>query len=228
MALKDYAGASSKYRAALAVEEKFEPKLNRLEAQVNLSKAMMLSGNSGRGKDFISKNLEDDKFPDSMKRSMFLILMGDWSPGASMREVTEYFEKYRDLMEGDTLVNRYEKQNPVYNLLASMAIEAEEPGRALFWYNQMIDPVEVGKAYSGRIKQLKDQVAKARGKPGADQFIDETQVTIAGLEAEVKKQGEQLGQILMGKGSAHYAKGGLRQGKTILSGFGEALPESSR
>lgn len=213
MALNDFAGASEKYQKALSIEEKFNPKLDRLEAQVNLSKAMMQAGNSDRGKEFISKNLEDANFPDSMKRSLFLILMGDWSPTARMREVSEFVDKYQKLMESDTLVNRYTKQNPVYNHLASVAIQSEEPARALFWYNLMIDPVEVGRAYTGRIKQLEDQIAKAQGQPGAETFIKQTNATIKNLKAEIQEQGKQLGDILMGKGSANYAKGDLPEAK---------------
>lgn len=210
MSLKDYAGAATKYQAALAIVEQEDPKLDRLETQVNLSKAMMLAGNAGKGKDFISKNLDDPNFPDPMKRSLFLILMSDWSGSAGLREVSTYVDKYKSLMESDTLVNRYEKQNPVYSQLASQAIQAEEPGRALFWYNLMINPVKVGKAYTARINQLKEQVAQASTQLD---LVKQINANIATLEADVRNQAIQLGQILLGKGSAYYAKGNLDEAK---------------
>ncbi len=213
MSLKDFAGAANKYQAALAIVEQEDPKLDRLETQVNLSKAMMLAGNSGKGKDFITKNLDDPNFPDPMKRSLFLILMSDWSGSASLREVSTFVDKYKSLMESDTLVNRYEKQNPVYNQLASQAIQAEEPGRALYWYNLMINPVEVGKAYTARINELKQQVAQANAQPGTGELVKQINATIATLESDVRNQAIQLGQILLGKGSAYYAKGNLDEAK---------------
>lgn len=227
MALDENAAAAEKYQAALAIQEKYDPKLDRLEAQVNLSKAMMLAGNSGRGKDFISKNLEDPDFPDSMKRSLFLVLMGDWSPAARLREVSTYVDKYRKLMESDTLVNRYKKQNPVYNHLASMAIAAEEPGRAIFWYDLMIDPVEVGKAYAGRIQQLKTQLGKARAQSGAEEFVKQTEAEITELESEIQNQAKQLGDILIGKGSAYYAKGDLEDAKKSFLELLKRFPKHS-
>ena len=213
MALEDYAGASEKYKAALAVTEQHEPQLNRLEAQVNLSKCMMLAGNSGRGKDFVSKNLDDPSVPPAMKRSFYLILMGDWSPGAPLDQVKTYLAKYKQLMDSDTLVNRYEKQNPVYNRLASEAVEVNDPERALLWYEQMIDPVEVGKAYQARIKQLENQINQARGKPGSDAFIAKTKGQIVELAKEISNQKRQLGEILLGKGSALYANGDFEKAR---------------
>ncbi len=199
MATKKYGAAAEKYKAALARTEKYKPQLNRLETQVNLSKCLMLSGESSQGKDFISQRMDDPEATDPMKRSLFLILLADWSPTAPIAEINTYLKKYGPLMQSDTLVNRYEKQNPVYNRLASQAVAAEQPDRALLWYQQMISPVEVGRAYNAEAQKLR--------KTGSNP------VRLDKLESDLRKQKEQLGQILMGRGSAYFALGQLDKAK---------------
>lgn len=224
MALEKYDEASEKYRAALAIEEIYKPELNRLEAQVNLAKCLMLAGKSGRGKDFISEKMNAPGNTDAMKRSLFLILMSDWSPGAPLEDVKQYLNTYRSLLESDTLVNRYTKQNPVFNRLASDAILVKDAERAILWYDQMINPVEVGKAYLSRINGLQKQVEEAKSKPGSEAFVAETEKEIARLQSEIENQRQQLGDMLLGRGSALYASGQLDEARAAFLEHASRFP----
>ena len=213
MQLKDYKAAADRYRAAMALPEQYDPKIDKLETQVNLSKALILSGNPDQGKSYIATRLEDRNLTPAMRRALFLMLMNDWSPGAPFAEVNTYITKYKDFMAADNPVVRYQRQNPVYNSLASQALRKDDPDRALAWYGMMLDPIEAGKIYSKKIQELKTKINAIQGKPGSTDIIKQAQVGIQKMEADMRDQRKQWAEILLGKASAYYAKKNLSEAK---------------
>ncbi len=200
----DPVAAAEKYRSALQLEESLEPKIDREETQINLSKALILGGREvNRGRDYLLQQLEAEGRTDEEKRSLFLILMADWSPEAPFPEVRQQIEKHRELMTSAKPVSRYRQQNPVYHSLAARAIAGGDPDRALAWYELMIDPVEVGRLYRSRMEELEKMVRSGR-LDAVD--VQKAKREITSLRGEMGEQRRLWGEMLMGRAAAHHAR----------------------
>ncbi|NNE90729.1 MAG: tetratricopeptide repeat protein [Verrucomicrobiales bacterium] len=236
MALKQWKPAAQKYEETLAQEQKYEPYIPRLQAQINLAQCYINGGQLDKGKDFLVKLIDSEGvLTDTMKRKLFMILANDWSPKVDFPQMRSIVHKYRDLMYHEAVVDRYRLRNPAFHGLAGQAIEKDDWIRALLWYSMMVHPGDVSKYYAQRIADLKGRVAAAEeqfnaAKPGEAKdrlgaYIEETKKTISELEPEIPKQKDQLAAMLLGIGAGHYTLSSLSGARSAYLELADQFPE---
>ncbi len=225
MALKQFPEAAKKFEETLQQTEVFEPYIPRLQCQINLAQCYINADQVQKGKDFLVKLIDEGKLTDSMKRSLFMILANDWSIKVPFEELRPIVHKYRDLMYRESVVDRYRKRNSSFHGLAAKSMEDEEPIRSLLWYSMMVHPGDVSKYYSDRIAELDGRIKAAEGKEGSEEFIAKTKEQIKELEPEILKQREQLSNMLLGIGAAHYVMSSLSGARSAYLELAEQFPK---
>lgn len=197
MAMGEFAAAAERYQQVLKEDDqKYEPRINRLQVQINLAKCFIQSGKVADGRAFLEKQLDSETLTEPTKRMVFMVLVNNWAPKASTPEVRDFLTRYGDLIRNEELLSR-RSRNGAFAAQAGAAFKANDPLRALLWYGMMGHPGEILELYQRRIIELEARVVEEDIKAQVEARIAELKAEIPGLRKEYVS-------MQLGIGGAHY------------------------
>lgn len=195
MQAERYAEARDLYEKVLE-EGKDDPKVNRVYVGVNLGRCYLKSGELEKGFDFMSRPLANESLSDGLRETIFMVVAEDWTPEVDYSEVREFLDTFGNITDADPFEERYER-NPRFQYLAQVAIQQNDPVRALGWYERMVNPASLAPEYQARYVALESRVVAESLEEKKKEALAELQAQIDGLETDYIK-------ILNGVGSAHF------------------------
>lgn len=217
MALGKFQEAAGRYEKALADDEKQEPRINTLELLINLAKCYIKSDQVVKGHESLMKLLGSETLTEPMKRTVFMILVNNWSPLATTTEIRELIYKHGDLIRNEDLLSRQER-NPYFASQAALGFEKNDPIRALLWYGMMGHPGGVLRDYEHQILELKARVVEDDLKAQMAEKISE-------LEAKLPPLRKEYVSMMLGVGAAHYQLGSLSGSRAAYQLLADNFPE---
>ncbi len=217
MAMGKFADAAERYQRVLAEDDqKYEPKINRLQVQINQAKCHIRSEQVTKGKDFLVGQLDNEVLTDPTKRMIFMVLVNNWAPLASTAEIRDFLHRYGDLIRREDLESRH-RRNPAFAAQAGTGFDRKDPVRALLWYGLMGHPGELLRERRERLVELESRVVEADAKPQVD-------ARIAELKEEIPKLEKEYVSLQLGIGAAHYQLGSLAGSRAAYKVLADEFP----
>ncbi|MEM1444076.1 MAG: hypothetical protein AAGF67_17145, partial [Verrucomicrobiota bacterium] len=195
MATEQYVVAKDLYEKVL-VEGKNDAKVNLIHVGVNLGRCYLKAGDLDKGYEFMSRPLGNQNLSDGLRETIYMIIAEDWTPEVDFAKTRGFIDSYSAVIDQDPFVERYER-NPRFQYLAQVSLQAQDPVRALAWYERIVNSRQLLPEFEARYDSLQNRpVAKALEAKKAE-VLDELNKQINDLE-----QGYL--QTLNGVGSAHF------------------------
>ena len=218
MAMGEFAAAGERYQRVLKEDDqKYEPRINRLQVQINLAKCFIQSGKVTQGREFLEKQLDSETLTEPTKRMVFMVLVNNWAPKASTPEVRNFLSRYGDLIRNEELLSR-RSRNGAFAARAGAAFKANDPLRALLWYGMMGHPGQILELYQRRIIELEARVVEEDIKAQVEARIAELKGEIPGLRKEYVS-------MQLGIGGAHYQLESLAGSRSAYLLLAREFPE---
>lgn len=195
MEREGYAAARDLFEKALEAGAK-DNKVNRVHVAVNLGRCYLKAGDLEKGYEFMSNPLSNDKVRDSLRKTIFMVIAEDWSPEKEFPPVRQFLQQFGDIVDVAPFEERLER-NPRFQYLAQVAIQKNDPVRALAWYERMIDPRELRSDYEKQYAQLENRKVAEELEGKKSEALAEIRKSIDELEPAYLN-------ILNGIGSAHF------------------------
>ncbi|MCB1230009.1 MAG: tetratricopeptide repeat protein [Verrucomicrobiae bacterium] len=196
MALGRFEDAAARYQRVLKEDTGQEPRIDRLEIQVNLAKCFLKSGRTEDARKFLVGQLESEALSVRGKRTIFMALVSDWAPLVSTAEVRDFVARHGDLIRKEELISRHGR-NPIFAARAVASFKKSEPARALIWYGLMGHPGAVLQHYRDQITELEARVVEPDLKAQVEEKIGELKTKLPALEQEYVS-------MMLGVAAAHY------------------------
>ena len=191
----NYGGARDLFEKALA-EGSRDKRVNLVHVAVNLGRCYLKSGDLEKGFDFMSRPLANEDLDDGLRETIFMVIAEDWSPMKDFAPVQAFLQAHRDVVDRDPFAERYER-NPRFQFLAQKAIQANDPVRALAWYERMIDPRLLAPDYRKRHVALHNRSVPE----GVEEMKQEA---LAELQTAIDALAREYFEIVNGIGSAYF------------------------
>lgn len=171
-------------------------KVNRIFVAVNLGRCYLKSGELEKGYEFMSKPLGNEKLSDGLRETIMMVVAEDWSPARDFEEVRAFLNQHQAIVDADPFAERYAR-NPRFQYLAQVAIQENDPVRALAWYERMVDPRLLKPEMERQYSSLENRKVPASLTEKKEIMLGELKKSIAQLDDDYIK-------ILNGIGSAHF------------------------
>ena len=195
MMQENYKGARDIYEKVLVVG-KNDSKINLIYVGVNLGRCYLKSGELEKGYQFMVRPLANENLSDGLRKTIYMVIAEDWTPEVEFPEVREFIQSYSTIVDQAPFLDRYDR-NDQFQYLAQYSLQAQDPVRALGWYERMVNPRLLKPEFDRRYDSLKNRfVSKQLGEKKAAALKD--------LEGQIGNLEKGYLQILNGVGSAHF------------------------
>ncbi|MDB4358737.1 tetratricopeptide repeat protein, partial [Verrucomicrobiales bacterium] len=195
MKLESYDSARDLYEKVLK-EGANDKKVNKIFVGVNLGRCYLKSGQLEKGYEFMSKPLENEKLSDGLRETVMMVVSEDWSPERKFEEVQGFLNQFKSLVDTDPFAERYQR-NPRFQYLAQVAIQQNDPVRALAWYERMVDPRHLR-------AEMERQYSSLENRFVAEELESKKREMLTGIQTSIEALEEDYIKILNGIGSAHF------------------------
>ncbi len=173
-----------------------DKKVNRIFVGVNLGRCYLKSGQLEKGYEFMAKPLENEKLSDGLRETIMMVVAEDWSPERNFAEVREFINRFKSVVDVDPFAERYER-NPRFQYLAQVAIQENDPVRALAWYERMVDPRLLRPELDRQYSSLANRIVP-------EELVGKKSEMLSGIQASIEALESDYIKILNGIGSAHF------------------------
>ncbi|MDF2374781.1 MAG: tetratricopeptide repeat protein [Verrucomicrobiales bacterium] len=195
MKTEQYVAAKDLFEKVLVVG-KDDSKVNLIHVGVNLGRCYLKAGDLKKGYEFMSRPLGNTNLSDGLRETIYMIIAEDWTPEVEFPEVLEFLQTYSEVVDNDPFIERYDR-NDRFQYLAQLALQKQDPVRALAWYERIVNPRLLLPEYEQRFESLKNRpVPEELGAKKAE-VLNELSKQLNDLE-----QG--YIQTLNGVGSSHF------------------------
>lgn len=195
MKREQYAKARDLYEKVL-VEGAQDAKVNRIYVGVNLGRCYLKAGELEKGYEFMVRPLSSENLSDGLRETIYMVIAEDWSPEVEFPPVRAFIQEYSRVVDFDPFLDRYER-NERFQYLAQVALERNDPVRALAWYERMVNPRKLVPDFQQRYEQLANRPVSGELEVKKKEVLAELQQQLDWLEKGYL-------QILNGVGSAHF------------------------
>lgn len=171
-------------------------KVNRIFVNVNLGRCYLKSGQLEKGYDFMKRPLGNADISDGLRETIMMVVAEDWSPERKFKDVRNFLNQFKSVVDADPFAERY-LRNPRFQYLAQVAIQQNDPVRALAWYERMVDPRHLRTEMERQYSSLENRVV-------AEELEGKKSEMLAGIQTSIEALESDYIQILNGIGSAHF------------------------
>ena len=195
MKTEQYVAAKDLFEKVL-VEGKNDPKVNLIHVGVNLGRCYLKAGDLEKGYEFMSRPLANKNLSDGLRETIYMIIAEDWTTEVEFPETRQFINDFSDVVDQDPFIERYER-NPRFQYLAQLALQSQDPVRALAWYERIVNSRQLLPEFEARYDSLKNRPVSQALEAKKAEVLDELNKQLNDLE-----QGYL--QTLNGVGSAHF------------------------
>ncbi len=195
MEKEGYAAARDLFEKALK-EGAQDSKVNKVHVAVNLGRCYLKAGDLEKGYDFMASPLANEGIREDLRKTIFMVIAEDWSTEKEFPPVRSFLQGFSEIVDTDPFEERFER-NPRFQYLAQIAIQQNDPVRALGWFERMVDPRLLKPEYERRYAALKNRLVAEQLKTKKTETLAEFRKVIDELEPAYL-------QILNGIGSSHF------------------------
>jgi len=195
MKTENYEAAKERFEQILVVG-KDDSKVNMIHVGVNLGRCYLKAGDLKKGYEFMSRPLGNTNLSEGLRETIYMIIAEDWSTEVAFAEARSFIDTFSNVVDRDPFLERYER-NPRFQYLAQVALQQQDPVRALAWYERMVNSRLLLPEFEARYDSLKNRPVSEAMTARKAEVLDELNKQLNDLE-----QG--YIQTLNGVGSAHF------------------------
>lgn len=195
MKREQFVAAKDLYEKILIVG-KDDPKVNKIFVGVNLGRCYLKAGELEKGYEFMVRPLGNKNLSDGLRQTIYMIIAEDWTTEVGFPKTREFINTHSSIVDKDSFASRHER-NERFQYLAQLAMQGQDPVRALAWYERIVNPRFLKPDYEQRFESLKNRSVSTELEAKKNEFLGE-------LEAQINDLEQSYIQILNGVGSSHF------------------------
>ena len=176
--------------------------IDRFNVQINLAQCYIKSGKPERGKDFIRDVIDSGRLYPSQQLELMMILAWQWSPERDFDEVRDTIATRSEVFYAVDAESRYSHNRYLY-ALASKAMQAGEPVRALLWYSLAASPPEL--IWQDEIRKRQYAARRATAEIQKDDYvIKRADELLKEVDEDIARKRKDWAAQLLGTSAAYY------------------------